>query len=404
MWWQTILLSFREIRKNIMRSILTILGIVIGVAAVITMVTLGTGATASVTSEVEAMGSNLIQLEPEKEESSEGGVEIEGEPFDYSDAVAIEREITGIAAVAPIAEAGTQAIYGNQNRQTNVYGSTNGYITSQNWVISTGRSFTDAESRAGSSVCLLGATVQDKLFGTQDPIGSIIRLKNISFKVIGVFESKGSSVFGRMDRDDFILIPIRTLQRRIVGNNDVKNIVVSAKNGVKTENVISDIEVLMRERRGITDEKDDDFSVMDMKELASRVTNITGTLTALLSAIAGISLLVGGIGIMNIMLVSVTERTREIGIRLAIGALERDVLKQFLLEAMVLTSSGGLMGITFGLSAAAIISHFLNFSIVFSPGIIILAFLFSAGVGIIFGFFPARKAAMLDPIEALRHE
>jgi putative ABC transport system permease protein len=404
MWLKTILLSLREIRRNLMRSILTILGIVIGVAAVIIMVTLGTGATTSVTSEIESLGSNLLQMRPGQEESREGGAEREGKPFDYSDAVAIEREINGLAAVAPLAQGSTQVIYGNQNRSTTVYGSTNGYIISQNWVISTGRAFTDAESRSGNSVCIIGSTVREKLFGGQDPIGSIIRLKNISFKIIGVFESKGTAVFGMMDQDDFVLIPIRAFQRRIAGNSNVMGIIISAKNGVSTEKIKSDLQRLMRERRSIAEGKEDDFTVMDMKELVKRINTVTGILTALLSAIAAISLLVGGIGIMNIMLVSVTERTREIGIRLAIGALERDVLKQFLLEAMVLTSLGGLIGIAFGLSAAAVIAHFLKFSIVFSPGIIFIAFIFSAVVGMIFGYFPARKAARLDPIEALRHE
>jgi putative ABC transport system permease protein len=390
MWLKTILLSLREIRRNLMRSILTILGIVIGVAAVIIMVTLGTGATTSVTSEIESLGSNLLQMRPGQEESREGGAEREGKPFDYSDAVAIEREINGLAAVAPLAQGSTQVIYGNQNRSTTVYGSTNGYIISQNWVISTGRAFTDAESRSGNSVCIIGSTVREKLFGGQDPIGSIIRLKNISF--------------GMMDQDDFVLIPIRAFQRRIAGNSNVMGIIISAKNGVSTEKIKSDLQRLMRERRSIAEGKEDDFTVMDMKELVKRINTVTGILTALLSAIAAISLLVGGIGIMNIMLVSVTERTREIGIRLAIGALERDVLKQFLLEAMVLTSLGGLIGIAFGLSAAAVIAHFLKFSIVFSPGIIFIAFIFSAVVGMIFGYFPARKAARLDPIEALRHE
>jgi putative ABC transport system permease protein len=253
-------------------------------------------------------------------------------------------------------------------------------------------------------VCIIGSTVREKLFGGQDPIGSIIRLKNISFKIIGVFESKGTAVFGMMDQDDFVLIPIRAFQRRIAGNSNVMGIIISAKNGVSTEKIKSDLQRLMRERRSIAEGKEDDFTVMDMKELVKRINTVTGILTALLSAIAAISLLVGGIGIMNIMLVSVTERTREIGIRLAIGALERDVLKQFLLEAMVLTSLGGLIGIAFGLSAAAVIAHFLKFSIVFSPGIILIAFIFSAVVGMIFGYFPARKAARLDPIEALRHE
>jgi putative ABC transport system permease protein len=403
MWWQTILLALREIHRNLMRSILTILGIVIGVAAVITMVTLGTGATASVTSEIESMGSNLMYLQP-GQRSSEGGAWVQGEPFDYKDVTVIKQDISGLAAVAPFEQQSSQVIYGNQNRTVTVYGTTNDYLICQNWDIALGQPFTDSESRSGKAVCILGSTVREKLFGGQNPIGSTIRLKNVSFKVKGVFEEKGAVGFGTQDVNDFVMIPLRALQRRISGSTRIWTIMLSVKSGVSTEKVKEDLEVLLRERRGIAEGKEDDFAVTDMKEIVSTIGTITGILTGVLSAIAGISLLVGGIGIMNIMLVSVTERTREIGIRLAIGALERDVLKQFLIESMVLTSLGGLIGITLGISAAAVIAHFLNFSIVFSPGVILLAFLFSAGVGVVFGFFPARKAALLDPIDALRHE
>jgi putative ABC transport system permease protein len=298
----------------------------------------------------------------------------------------------------------TQAIYGSENWGTYLYGSTNDYMISQNMTISLGQSFTDADIRSGNAVCILGATVREKLFGGQDPVGSKVRLTDKSFKVIGVFEARGAVFFGSEDTDNFVMIPLRAFQQRISGNTAVQYIMISAEKGVSTSEIKEDIKVLMRERRGITEGKEDDFNVTDMKEMVAQLNTITAILTGVLSAIAAISLLVGGIGIMNIMLVSVTERTREIGIRLAIGALERDVLKQFLLEAMVLTSLGGLIGITLGISAAALIAHFLNFSTVFSPGVIILAFLFSAGVGVVFGYFPARKAAMLDPIEALRHE
>lgn len=393
----------KEIRRNLMRSMLTILGIVIGVAAVITMVTLGTGATASVTSEVESMGSNLMYLQP-GQRSSEGGARIRGELFNYKDVTAIKQNIEGLAAVAPLEQTSSQAIYGNQNRNVSVYGTTNDYLICQNWEIALGQPFTDAESRSGKAVCILGSTVREKLFGGQNPIGSTVRLKNVSFKVIGVFEEKGAVGFGTQDMNNIVMVPIRALQRRMSGTTRIGNIMLSAKSGVSTEEIKEDLQVLMRERRGIAVGKEDDFSVMDMKEIVSTISTISGILTGVLSAIAGISLLVGGIGIMNIMLVSVTERTREIGIRLAIGALEKDVMKQFLLEAVVLTSLGGLIGITFGISAAALIAHFLKFSVSLSPGIILLAFLFSAGVGVVFGFFPARKAAMLDPIEALRHE
>ena len=273
-----------------------------------------------------------------------------------------------------------------------------------NWKISLGRSFTDGESHSGKTVCILGATARDELFGAQNPVGESIRLQSTSFRVIGVFEKKGSLAFGVGDQDDFFLVPLKAFQRRIAGNDFVSNILVSAKEGVSTEKVKRDIENLMRQRRKIKLGEEDNFEVTDMKDPVSMVTKVTGTLTLVLSAIAAISLLVGGIGIMNIMLVSVTERTREIGIRLAIGALERNVLTQFLLEAIVLSSFGGLLGMIFGLSVTAIVSHVIGLPFVFSPGTVLIAFVFSAGVGVIFGFFPARKAARLDPIEALRHE
>lgn len=403
MWWQTILLSLKEIRRNLMRSMLTILGIVIGVAAVITMVTLGAGATASVTSEIESMGSNLMYLQP-GQRSSEGGAWVQGKLFEYKDITYIKQNIDGLNAVAPLEQQSSQAIYGNQNRYVSVYGTTSDYLICQNWEIALGQTFTDAESGSGKAVCILGSTVREELFGGQNPIGSTIRLKNVSFKVVGVFEEKGAVGFGTQDVNNFVMVPLRALQRRMSGGTRIWTVMLSAKPGVSTEKIKEDLSVLLRERRGIKEGEDDDFNITDMKEIVSTISTITGILTGVLSAIAGISLLVGGIGIMNIMLVSVTERTREIGIRLAIGALERDVLKQFLIEAMVLTSMGGLIGITLGISAAALIAHFLNFSTVFSPGVILLAFLFSAGVGVMFGFFPARKAAKLDPIDALRHE
>jgi putative ABC transport system permease protein len=252
-------------------------------------------------------------------------------------------------------------------------------------------------------VCIIGSTVRKELFGGQNPMGTTIRLEKLSCQVIGILESKGESSFGT-DQDDFVLIPLRTLQRRMAGNIDVTRIYVSAEDGVSTKKVEQDIERLMRERRRIARSEEDDFYVRDMQELVSTMTGTTRALTGLLGAVAAVSLLVGGIGIMNIMLVSVTERTREIGIRLAIGALERDVLMQFLVEAVVLSSFGGLIGIILGVVAAAVGALFLAVPFVFDPGIIAIAFLFSAAVGVIFGFFPARQAGQLDPIEALRHE
>lgn len=404
MWLQTILMALKEIRRNLMRSSLTILGVVIGVAAVITMVTLGSGATAKVTSDIAKMGSNLLQVRPGQGFRGPGGARSESIPFDPSDAIAIKEQVDGLLAVAPTTSRMLQAIFGNQNMSTTVTGSTNDYIIAQDWTIQSGRSFTLGELKSGKAVCILGSSTSNNLFAAQDPIGSTIRIKKISFKVIGVFQSKGQSSFGR-DQDDFILIPLRTFQRRIAGNDDVSAILVSARDGVSTATVQNDIEELMRERRPTSrGAQGDDFSVMDMKEIATMLTSTTRILTALLGAVAAVSLLVGGIGIMNIMLVSVTERTREIGIRLAIGALEHEVLTQFLLEAVVLSSFGGIIGIILGLSAAALLSNALGIPFIINAGIVIIAFAFSAAVGVVFGFVPARKAAQLDPIDALRHE
>ncbi|MFH1672715.1 MAG: ABC transporter permease [Pseudomonadota bacterium] len=399
---ETIVLSLREIRRNILRSSLTILGIVIGVAAVITMVTIGNGATAQVKADIEKLGSNLLHVRPGQGQRH-GGTRSTADMFEMDDAEAISREISGLDAVAPLTSNAVQAIYGNQNRSTAVSGSTNAYLQVRDWPLAIGRLFTDGELRFGKAVCILGTTVRKELFGGQDPLGSTIRLGKLSFQVIGVLESKGQSSFGT-DQDDFVLVPMRTFQRRISGSTDVSSIYVSAQDGVSTEKVKKDIERLMRERRHIPVNREDNFYVRDMQEIVSTLTGTTRILTALLGAVAAVSLLVGGIGIMNIMLVTVTERTREIGIRLAIGALERDVLMQFLVEAVVLSSLGGVLGIVLGLAAASAGTRILGVPFVLNPGIVVVAFMFSAAVGVMFGYFPARQAARLDPIEALRRE
>ena len=304
---------------------------------------------------------------------------------------------------APASSQSITAIYSNENWTTTATGTNDQYLQVRNWSLKEGRLFTDSELRAGASVCILGETVRQKLFGGLDPIGSRIRLGKLSFQVIGLLEAKGQSGMGR-DQDDIVLMPLQTFQRRISGNQYVSLIQVSVRDGASTEKAQRDIERLMRERRHISPNADDDFSVMDMKEITKMLTGTTQVLTGLLGAVAAVSLLVGGIGIMNIMLVSVTERTREIGTRLAIGALEREVLMQFLVEAVVLSSSGGLFGILLGLGGCLGLKNALKVPFVFNPGIVLIAFLFSAAVGVVFGYFPARKAARLDPIEALRHE
>jgi putative ABC transport system permease protein len=395
-----LVLALRAIRRNALRSSLTTLGIVIGVAAVIVMVTLGSGATARVTGNIASLGSNLLMIMP----GQQGGpAQATVTPFKLADADAIAREIAGVAAVAPIASKSVTAIAGNSSWTTQVTGSTNALFTVRNWSFSAGRPFTEAEVRAGSAVCVIGATVRAKLFANSDPVGSKIRLQNLSCQVIGVLTAKGQTAMGP-DQDDVVVLPIRALQRRVTGNEYVSLIQVSVQDGVSTSAVASDITRLMRARRHLSATEPDDFRVNDMTQISSMLTGTTETLTALLSAVAAVSLLVGGIGIMNIMLVSVTERTREIGIRLAVGALETEVLLQFLVEAVALSSLGGLLGIALAMIASYLLAIRLDVPFIVDAPTVGAAFLFSSAVGMIFGYFPARKAARLDPIEALRHE
>jgi len=401
MLWNALLLALREIRRNLMRSALTMLGIVIGVASVIVMVNLGSGATAQVGEQISSLGSNLLMVRTGQRLGF--GQRSEAENFDIDDADAIAREVGGIAAVAPGASQPMTAIYGNRNWSTTVTGSDNNYFPVGNWSLGKGREFSASELRAGAAVCILGDGVRKELFGSQEALGEKVRLNKLSCQVIGLLEAKGQSAGGR-DQDDLVVIPLRTFWRRVAGNQDVQMIYVSAREGASTTKVQRDIELLMRERRRIAANEDDDFNVRDMKEIAEALTGTTKVLTTLLGAVAAVSLLVGGIGIMNIMLVSVTERTREIGIRLAIGALEREVLLQFLVEAVVLSSFGGLLGILLAVATTYGLSALMGMPPLLDAGIMLLAFLFSAAVGVIFGFFPARKAARQDPIEALRYE
>ena len=401
MLWNALILALREIRRNIMRSSLTMLGIVIGVAAVIVMVNLGRGATAQVSQQIASLGSNLIMVR--QGQFFGPGQRMDAPPFNMKDVEAIEREISSIDAVAPFSSARVVAIYGNANWATAVIGTDNAFLKVRDWLLQAGREFTDSELRAGKSVCIIGDTVRQQLFAAQDPLGSNIRLNKLSCEVIGLLASKGQTAMGS-DQDDIVLVPIRTFWRRIAGNQDISQIQISAREGASTAVVQSDIELLLRQRRHISPGEDDNFSVRDMQEIARTLTGTTEVLTALLGAVAAVSLLVGGIGIMNIMLVSVTERTREIGIRLAIGALEREVLLQFLVEAVVLSSFGGILGIALAMFASMGLASMLHVPFIFSPGIVILAFLFSVCVGILFGYAPARKAARLNPIDALRYE
>jgi putative ABC transport system permease protein len=402
MIWNTLVLAVKQMRRNAMRSFLTILGIVIGVSAVITMVSLGNGATQAVSDQISSLGSNLLILMPgQRFGASSAGAS--AQPFKLSDAEAIRSQIGGLKAVAPTATQSVTVVSWGKNWTTTITGATNDYFTAASWHLKSGRTFTDAEDRAGKAACVLGDTVRKKLFGTQDPVGNEVRVKNFSCEVIGLLTSKGQASMGR-DQDDLVVIPLRTLQRRLSGSQDVSTVMVSVDEGRSTEAVQVQIESLFRERRHINGDQQDDFNVLDTKEIAQTMAGTTRVLTALLGAVAAVSLLVGGIGIMNVMMVSVTERTREIGMRLAIGALEREVLWQFLVEAFTLSSVGGIVGLLLASMASLLLAKLMQVPFVFNSQINAIAFVFSGAIGIIFGYLPAKRAARLDPIEALRHE
>ena len=398
----TLLLALRSIRRNLMRSFLTILGIVIGVSAVITMVTLGNGATLAVQNQISGLGTNLLQVRPgQRMGPGSGGASAPS--FKEIDADAIATQIGGIAAVAPEARTGATVVANGRNWTSSIIGSTNAWLLTGNWKLGDGRIFSDAELRAGAAVCLIGETVRRELYGTRLAVGEQLRVKQISCTIVGVLASKGQGSFGN-DQDDVVLLPLKTLQRRVTGNTRVNTLLVSMMDDSDATRVKASLSQLLRERRKLAEADEDNFNVLDTKQLADTLAGTTKVLTMLLGAVAAVSLLVGGIGIMNIMLVSVTERTREIGLRLAIGALEREVLLQFLIEAVVLASLGGVIGIVLATLASLGLSSLMDVPYLFNPGVNLLSFLFSAGIGVLFGYFPARRAARMDPIEALRHE
>ncbi len=397
-----LLLALREIRRNLLRSFLTILGIVIGVAAVITMVTLGNGATRMVAQQIASLGSNLLMVMPGQRLGP--GRDSAGAPkFKIGDIEAIQQQINGLKAVAPVVGSSVTLVAGTQNWSSTVSGTTNDYFIAGNWKLAGGRQFMEDEDRAGKAVCIIGNTVRKELFGGQNPLGNSIRVKTFDCEVIGLLAAKGQGGMGQ-DQDDTVLMPLRTAQRRLTGSLDIGNVMVSLKDGVSSTSTIVQLRSLLRERRKLAENQDDNFNVMDTKQIAETLSSSIGTMTALLGAVAAVSLLVGGIGIMNIMLVSVTERTREIGIRLAIGALEHEVLLQFLIEAVVLSAFGGVIGIGLALLACLGLSALMHMPFLFNTGINLTAFGFSAAIGVIFGYVPAKRAAQLDPIEALRHE
>jgi putative ABC transport system permease protein len=402
MWFNTLVLALRSIRRNLLRSFLTILGIVIGVAAVITMVTVGNGATLAIQNQIAGLGTNLLQVRPGQRIGPGGGGAF-APAFQAADALAIAQQVPGILAAAPEARTGSVVVANGRNWSSSIIGSTNDWLITGNWSLSDGRAFSDDEQRAGSAVCIIGETVRRELFGPTQPIGAMLRVRQVPCEVVGVLSSKGQGAFGN-DQDDLVYMPLNTFQRRVVGHTRVGTLQVSMLDGVNPELVKASIVELMRERRNLSDTDEDNFNVLDTRQLGETLSGTTRVMTMLLGAVAAVSLVVGGIGIMNIMLVSVTERTREIGLRLAIGALEREVLLQFLIEAVVLAALGGVIGILLAVGASVGLSALMNVPYVFNPSVNALAFAFSAAIGVVFGYFPARRAAQLDPIEALRHE
>jgi len=401
MIWTTVLMAFREIWRNPMRSALTMLGIVIGVASVIIMVALGRGAAAKITADIAGMGTNLLIATPGSERR--GPVASVAQPFKQDDVRAVVRELEGAAEVAPAGSMGALLVRGNQNWNSTVTGSTNAYFRIRAFQLELGEGFSDSQIQSGAAVCVIGSTVRTKLFGAQDPVGSTIRIARIDCAVIGVTRSKGQSTFGQ-DQDDYVLVPLATFQRRLTGSTDVGVIFFGARKANQIPQVKAQIIALLRERRRIAPGALPDFNVASMQEITATLDTVTEALITLLGAIAGVSLLVGGIGIMNIMLVSVTERTREIGIRLSIGARGREVLFQFLVEAMALSGIGGAVGILLGLLASWFAARLMHLPFSFVPDMVAIAFVFSATVGVAFGYLPARKASRLNPIEALRYE
>jgi putative ABC transport system permease protein len=401
MFFNTILLALRDIRRNVMRSVLTILGIIIGVGAVITLVTVGNGSTARVAGQIASMGTNVLMIQPGQHRGP--GSDSSAPSFTLADVQAIRKEISQLKAVAPSCSANATAVAGNRNWSTGITGSSNEFFSVRNWVIESGRIFEPTELLAGKAVCVIGQTVRKNLFQTEEPVERIIRLGKVSCQVIGLLQEKGQSSMGR-DQDDLIVMPMLAVQRRFTGKREISMIQLSVEESGSTERVSEEITALLRKRRHLAENEEDNFSIRDTKELAAMLTGTTKTMTALLSSVAAVSLLVGGIGIMNIMLVSVTERTREIGIRLAIGAFEHEVMLQFLTESVVLSSMGGVIGIIIALASSYALSGVLEIPFLPDVKIICIAFLFSAAVGVIFGYFPALKAARLDPIDALRHE
>ena len=403
--YSVFMLALRSVRRNLLRSFLTILGIVIGVSAVITMVTLGNGATQAIKTQISGLGTHLRMVGPGQRVPGGGGGSGGVPQFTEADADAIQSQIGGVAAVAPQGRASVTVVANGRNWATSVTGSSNAWFATGNWKLASGRIFADDEQTGGSAVCIIGETVRRELYGGttgQTGLGTLLRIKQFSCEVVGILAAKGQGGIG--DQDDAVLLPLHTLQRRVTGSHKISTLMVSMQDGADSTPLKASLRQLLRERRKLAEGDDDNFNIFDTQQLAETLSSTMGVLTTLLGAVAAVSLLVGGIGIMHIMLVSVTERTREIGLRLAVGALEGEVLLQFLIEAVVLSALGGVVGILIATGASWALSGVMGVPYAFDPMINMLSLLFSAVIGVLLGYFPARRAAQMDPIEALRHE
>ncbi|MDD4882127.1 MAG: ABC transporter permease [Gallionellaceae bacterium] len=401
--------ALRSLRANRMRSALTTLGIVIGIAAVITMLAVGEGARRQVAEQMKSLGTNLILVLPGTVTSS--GVRLGGasrNSLTEADARAIRQEIPGVVAAAPALRGSGQVVYGNLNWATQLYGVDGDYLVSRDWVIASGRKFDDNDLRGKAKVALVGETVAQMLFGGTDPTGQTIRVKGVPLTIVGLLESKGQNVMGQ-DQDDIVLIPLGTARGRILGSaqgrpDSVGHITVKMADGSDMQAAEAQVQALLRQKHRIQPGQDDDFNIRNLSEIVQAEQASSGALSALLAAIASVSLIVGGIGIMNIMLVSVTERTREIGIRLAVGARRGDILTQFMVEAVTLSVLGGLVGVGLGLGGGLLVQRLFDWPVVFQARAVLLAVASASAVGIFFGWYPARKASRLTPVEALRHD
>ena len=404
---QSLLIAVRALRVNKMRALLTMLGIIIGIAAVIAMVAIGAGASKMISDQISSIGSNLLLVLPGS--TTSGGMRSGSgstQTLTYDDAKAIKAECPSVEAVAPQMRGAGQVVYGNQNWSTVLYGVTPEVIDVRDWTIVSGRNISQSDVDGATKNCLIGQTVADNLFGAADPVGKVIRIKKIPFTVVGLLGKKGQSPQGQ-DQDDVVYVPLRTAQRKLLGSqfpNVVGSIMVQARDAEVLDKAEEEVQALLNQRHRIGPSREVDYTIRNLSELLAVREQSSKVMSMLLGAVASISLVVGGIGIMNIMLVSVTERTREIGIRIAIGAKRRDILLQFLTEAVLLTTCGGIIGMLLGVAGARLVATLVGWPTLVSANTIIIAFAFSAGVGVFFGFYPARKAASLNPIEALRYE